>query len=107
MKTKPFSELILIDTKGDVSFYEDAFGQQYQSVLGQDAFAVKDGKMSYKKIATWKGYTIKYNVNGCNGFSIWKSDLHLEDNIWTLKSVKKVCEDRIAIPTEKVDHDFR
>jgi len=65
---------------GKVAIFEDV------SVLLERGIFVplKDGKMKYKKILNTSSFTIKYNINGTDGFSIWKNNKCYENNIWSL-----------------------
>jgi hypothetical protein len=74
--------------KGDVIFgKKDGFF--YQKILNDPPLKVLDGPIKYKKIKNYKGYTIKYNLNGVYGFSVWKEEVCLEDNFWEIKEAEE------------------
>lgn len=69
--------LEMIDRKGDVTFWKDEKGVQFQKLAHGEPFKVRNGKMTYKRLATHGRYIIKYNNNGTNGFSVWKGTVIL------------------------------
>lgn len=85
-------QLIFIESKGDVHFYKDADGNQYQQLGSNEPFKVRDGKMTYKFIGTESGFDIKYNNNGVHGFAIFKGKKSLEDNIWTYAEAQRIAK---------------
>lgn len=74
--------LELIETKGDVRFFKDEKGKQFQKLAHGEPYKVRDGKMTYKHLNSIGKYDIKYNNNGVHGFSVWKGKKCLEDNMW-------------------------
>lgn len=78
------------ERKGDISFYEDETGNQYQQIEDGEIFKVRDGVMRYRTIKQIKGYIIKYNTNGVFGFCIYKGKICLEDRIWTLSEAERI-----------------
>jgi hypothetical protein len=81
-----------VEQKGDVVFSKrGAFS--YQKILNDAPIKVLDGKIKYKTIRKYKGYTIKYNLNGVYGFSVWKNNTCLEDGFWKIKEVKECIDD--------------
>lgn len=86
----------LIETKGQVKFYEDLNGEQYQELLDFDTtLKVIDGDMKYKIVLSSKLHPIvvKYNLNGVYGYSIWKDDKCLEDRFWSVKEALESAKD--------------
>lgn len=84
------SNLILLEKIGSVSFYEDIQSKkQYQQVEGIGLIPVLDGKIEYQTVQTFGDISIKYNLNGCYGYSIWFRDKCHEDDYWLLEQVKK------------------
>ena len=78
--------LKLIETKGEVKFYEDNNGTEYQELLEKDClYKVIDGNMKYQCVDYKNGYIIKYNLNGLYGYSIWKGNICLEDRFWSIQ----------------------
>ena len=77
--------LILVERKGDVNFFKDKNGKMYQELCQYERLLeVVDGTMQYIDIIT-SGYTdvsIKYNLNGIYGYSIWKGDICLEERVF-------------------------
>lgn len=53
---------------------------------------LKDGATQYKHIATVKGFDIKLQLNGTNGFAIFKDNKCLEDRLWSIKDCKTAIE---------------
>ena len=86
---RDISEYKLIETKGDIKFFEDSNGELYQQIQSEDLFKVKDGTISYKKICQRNNLDIKYNTNGVYGFAIFNGKTCLEDRIWTLEEAKE------------------
>jgi hypothetical protein len=86
-------QLQLIESKGDVTFWKDEeTGKLYQQLASGPVFKVKDGKISYKQIAKENQIDIKYQNNGCNGFSLFKAGTLLEDNIWTFADAQRIAK---------------
>ena len=83
----------LTETKGDIKFYEDKNGKLYQQIQESEIFKVKDGSITYKTIKQVNGYIIKYENNGCDGFSIFKGKTNLEDRIWTLAEAERIANE--------------
>ena len=52
-----------------------------------------DGKMQYFVVKHFKNHQIQFNQNGCNGYSIWKNKVCLENNIWSIKRCKEIIEE--------------
>lgn len=95
-------KLDLTETKGDVTFWIDENGKLYQKYGVLPAFPIKDGKMTYRLIAhKRRGMSIKYNTNGCNGFSIFQGDRILEDNIWVYTEAERIAFELSEVETSK------
>jgi hypothetical protein len=86
------SKIVVIEKKGDITFYENDKGDLFQKSAEFD-LKVKDGNISYRTIKKCGECTIKYELNGSSGYSVWQNDKNLEDNIWTLKEAEKVCDE--------------
>ncbi|MDD4779215.1 MAG: hypothetical protein PHT02_01235 [Tissierellia bacterium] len=85
--------LKLTETNGDIKFYENEKGNQYQQIQDGEIFKVKDGSISYKAIKQINGCIIKYNTNGIYGFSVFKGGKNLEDRIWTLVEAERIAKE--------------
>lgn len=48
-----------------------------------------NGKMKYKLIRNFKGRKIKFNLNGTDGFSVWRNNICLEDNLWSVNDCEE------------------
>ena len=83
----------LIETNGDIKFYEDEKGKLFQQIQDGDIFKVRNGNIGYKTIKQVNGYTIKYETNGTVGFVIFKDKTPLEDRIWTLKDAERIAKE--------------
>ena len=81
---------ILIEKKGDIEFYEDSKGTLYYRIGKNDISKVKDGKIAYMIMGKVNGFIIKYEKNGVHGFSIWKGNVCLEDNLWVYDEVLNI-----------------
>lgn len=75
----------ITEKKGDITFYENERGKLFQQIQDGDIFPVKDGKMSYKLIQSMGQYSVKYNLNGVHGFSVFKGSTSLEDRFWNVQ----------------------
>lgn len=53
---------------------------------------LKNGKITYRTIKSFHGYTIKFNTNGVYGFSIWKGNNAMEDRLWSIKECENVID---------------
>ncbi|MGU8835832.1 hypothetical protein ACSW8S_16015 (plasmid) [Clostridium perfringens] len=84
--------LILIERKGNVKFYRKG-RKFYQNIGDGEIIPLKDGDIRYKKIKTVNGYTIKYNLNGVYGFSLWKGTRNLEDRFWSIEEAEKAAKE--------------
>lgn len=85
------NNLKLIEEKGDVSFYEEIESKkQYQKVegIGSTPILVVEGNIEYQTVKNFGDIFIKYNTNGCYGYSIWVNDRCYEDNFWVLKQAE-------------------
>lgn len=82
--------LNFVETKGDVTFYKDQNGNLYQKLGLLEPYRVKNGKISYRYITNVRGLDIKYQNNGCNGFTIFKGKTALEDNIWVFNDAERI-----------------
>ncbi|HEY4755802.1 MAG TPA: hypothetical protein VIH28_07105 [Ignavibacteriaceae bacterium] len=85
--------LNFIEKKGDVTFLADAKGRLFQQIGSNEPFKVKEGKISYRHISTKNGIEIKYNTNGVWGFTLFKREKAMEDNIWTLAEAERISEE--------------
>lgn len=88
-------DLTHIETKGDVTFWKDAKGKQYQKIGEGDPFRVKDGEITHKKIESCEEYNIRYNNNGVYGFGVFMGSKCLEDNMWTLDAARRCAKGMI------------
>ena len=79
----------LIETKGDVTFYRDSKGKQWQKIGQGNPFRVKDGAITHKKIEPCEEFNIRYNNNGVYGFGVFMGNKCLEDNMWTLEAARR------------------
>ncbi len=50
--------------------------------------SIFDGKMKYVGIKQYKGYRIMFNINGIDGYSVWKRKILLE-TFWSIKKSKE------------------
>jgi hypothetical protein len=82
-------DFLLIETKGDVKFWQDSCQRMIQQIHNGEFLLVKDGDMEYKDIYKVGNYTIKYNLNGLYGYCIAKDNIILEDRYWNYKTVLK------------------
>lgn len=83
--------LNFIEKKGDITFSSDAKGKLFQQIGVGEPFKVKDGKMSYRVFSVKNSGTIKYNINGVNGFCIFnKRGTLMEDNIWKFSDAERI-----------------
>lgn len=83
-----------IEQKGDIKFYEDTNTQrEYQQLPITGLIPVIDGEMRYQIIKTYGDISIRYNLNGCYGYSIWSGEKCLEDNFWVLDAVDNAVEE--------------
>lgn len=81
--------MTLIETKGDICFYEDKRGKLLQRIGGSgEIFKVKNGKLSFKPIEQVNGYDIRYNTNGVYGFVVCQKNIPLEDGFWRLDDAR-------------------
>lgn len=86
--------LILIEEKGDVSFYEDKeTGRQYQKVSRIGLVPVVDGDMQYQIVESFGSISIRYNLNGVHGYSIWYNERCYEDNFWSLEQTREAVDE--------------
>jgi len=92
-EAEKISGLTFIERIGDVSFYRDAKGKQFQQLGCDEPFRVKDGKVAYKEMHKVNGVTIKYQLNGCNGFSLFKGRKLMEDNIWKFADATRIASE--------------
>lgn len=53
-----------------------------------DFISIKDGKIRNRETERYKGFTIKFNLNGVYGFSIWRGSVNLEDRLWSIEDAK-------------------
>lgn len=53
---------------------------------------LRNGKIAYRTIKSFHGYTIKFNTNGLYGFSIWRGNNALEDRLWSIKQCEEIIE---------------
>lgn len=53
---------------------------------------LRNGKIAYRTIKSFHGYTIKFNTNGIYGFSIWRGNNDLEDRLWSIKQCEEIIE---------------
>lgn len=83
----------LIETKGDVSFFKNDKGKLYQKLGAQDIYPVANGKITFRYISTVRGIDIKYQNNGCNGFTLFKGKTILEDNIWEYAKAERIAKE--------------
>lgn len=80
------------ETIGEVVF---STGTMY--LLEKDEYIlIKDGKIRNREIKKYKGHTIKYNLNGVYGFSIWKGKTNLEDNLWSIAECEKAIDEMLG-----------
>ena len=88
------SNFKLIEEKGDVSFYEDTQSQKgYQNVKGIGFIPVVDGSIEHVTVKSFGNIIIKYETNGCNGYSIWINNTCYEDNFWILEQAEEAVEE--------------
>ena len=94
-KVRGIMKLMLLEQKGDVKFYENEKGILFQQLQGGDGdiFKCKDGKIVYRPIKQVNNYAIKYNTNGCYGYTIFRSKTALEDRIWTLQDAERIANE--------------
>lgn len=80
----------ILETNGDVTFFLNKNGKEMQLVKGVGEFKVLDSSIKYKHIKKIGQYDIKYQLNGCNGFTVFIGPNNiLEDNFWTLDDAIK------------------
>jgi len=58
-----------------------------------DFIPLRKGKICFKKIESYKNFTIKFNTNGVYGFSIWKGSTCFENRIWSISKCKKAIDE--------------
>lgn len=75
----------ITEKKGDITFYKNEQGKLFQQIQDGEIFPVKDGKMGYKLLQSMGKYSLRYNLNGVYGFSIFKGSTPLEDRFWTIQ----------------------
>ena len=86
--------LELIEEKGDISFYEDKrTKKQYQKVPCMGLVPVVDGDMQYQIVESFSNISIRYNLNGVHGYSIWGNEICYEDNFWSVEQTREVVEE--------------
>jgi hypothetical protein len=56
-------------------------------------FKLHNGNIRYKNIKSYKKHTIKFNLNGVSGFSIWKGKTCLEDRIWSISRCEEIIKE--------------
>lgn len=78
-----------IEKRGDVSFYENGY---YLEEL-REFFKLKNGTPKPTHITFYKGYQIKFDNYGWQGFSIWKGKTNLEDRIYSIKKAKEIIDE--------------
>ncbi len=83
----------ITEVKGDVTFYEDDKGNQFQQIKDGEIFKVRDGRIVYRYIKQVNGYKIKYNTNGLYGFCVFRGRANLEDRIWTLDDAERIARE--------------
>jgi len=83
----------LIETKGDVRFYEDEKERMFQQIGEGEVFKVKNGQMAYEEVKQVNNYSIKYDLHGVYGFSVCQGKKILEDNIWTLAEAEQIANE--------------
>ena len=81
-----------IETKGDVCFFLNEKNKMFQQIGSGEMLPVKDGKITYKPIKKVGLVEIKYQLNGMNGFSLFKGRTLLEDNIWSLERAEDIAK---------------
>lgn len=57
---------------------------------------LRNGKIAYRTIKSFHGYTIKFNTNGIYGFSIWRGNNDLEDRLWSIKQCEEIIKSSIV-----------
>lgn len=78
-----------IDIKGEVVNLKHG-----SYLLETDDFVpLRNGKIAYMHMESYKGHTIKFNLNGVYGFSVWKGTSNLEDNLWSIDACKKCIDE--------------
>lgn len=102
-------QIKLIETKGDVQFYEDESGKLFQKLGSEPIEEVVNGDIVYRQIEKLDNYSIEYNLNGVYGYSIVSNStgVRLEDRIWSLDNAISIAEsfqeaDDIAAEKEKM-----
>jgi len=83
----------LIETKGEVKFFEDENGKLFQQIGEGEVFKVKNGQMGYKEIKKVNNHSIEYNTNGIHGFCVCQGKFILEDNIWSLAEAERIANE--------------
>ena len=86
--------LVLIEKKGDIEFYEEVNSKkQFQKIPEMALLPVVDtldtGVHEYQLIESFQGISIKYDLAGVYGYSIWSGDRCLEDRFWYLEQVRE------------------
>jgi len=61
-----------------------------------DFIPLRNGKTTYSKISTHRGYQIKFHNNGVYGFTIFKGATASEDRIWSIARCKEIIEEMIS-----------
>lgn len=91
--------LTLIEEKEDVRFFEDKKGHRYYSLQEGPIEPVVKGATQYQEIDQLNGFSIKYELNGYEGFSVWDSwNRMVRDQFWSLKAVRQYIEN-VLTPT--------
>jgi hypothetical protein len=52
-----------------------------------------NGSIKNKNIKTYKKHTIKFDLNGTCGFSIWRGKTSSEDRIWSISAAEKAIDE--------------
>jgi len=78
------------EVKGDVTFLKNKKKELYQRIGDNSKpFKVKDGVIENVLINAKSGYDLKYNLNGRHGFSVWKMNKCIVNNIWEQKNAEE------------------
>ena len=80
-------------------FFEDKKGHRYYSLQEGPIEPVVKGATQYQEIDQLNGFSIKYELNGYEGFSVWDSwNRMVRDQFWSLKAVRQYIEN-VLTPT--------
>ncbi len=94
-------KLKLVQTTGDINFFKDSNEAWYQQICQGDIEKVLDGAITYRIVERCEDYSIRYELNGTTGFSVWQNETNLKDGFWTLKEAND-CLGRFLLEEKEI-----